>query len=122
MVNTATGSQSIDLDPAHDSGGLLAALHLTAGAAQQKLGQTAQFSINNGPTQYSNSNKLSGLIPGMTMTLASTGSTSLTVSQDTTTTISNVQGFVDAFNSLTDLIDTSTAYDSTNKQAIGPHW
>ena len=117
MTNIATGSQSIDLDPTHDSGGLLAALHLIGGAAQQKLGQTAQFSINGGPTQFSNSNKVSNVLPGLAITLAGTGSTSLTVSQDTATTITNVQGFVSAFNDLVDLIDKDTAYDSQNKQA-----
>jgi flagellar hook-associated protein 2 len=117
MTNIATGSQSIDLDPAHDSGGLLAALHLTGGAAQQKLGQTAQFSINGGPTQFSNSNKVSNVLPGVAITLAGTGSTSLTVSQDSDTTVKNVQGFVSAFNDLVDLIDKDTAYDSTKKQA-----
>src|SRR5919204_3179138 len=52
LTNIATGSQSIALT--NDTGGLLAALHLNGGSAQQTLGKTAQFQINGGAWQYSN--------------------------------------------------------------------
>jgi flagellar hook-associated protein 2 len=114
MTNVGTGSQSIDLDPASDNGGFLAAMHLTGGTAQQQLGVTAQFSINNGPALYSNSNQISNAVPGVQMNLTGTGTTTLTVSQDTQTTINNVNSFINSFNSLVDLIDKDTAYDSSS--------
>lgn len=119
MTNVATGSQTIDLNPAADNGGFLAALHLTGGSTQQQLGVTAQFSVNNGPVQYSNSNQISSVVPGVQLALTGTGTTTLTVAQDTDTTIKNVQSFVSAFNDLVDLIDKDTAYNaSTNTPAV----
>jgi flagellar hook-associated protein 2 len=119
MTNVATGSQSIDLNPSADTGGFLAAMHLTGGTAQQTLGQTAQFSINGGPTQYSNSNQISSVLPGVQISLAGTGTTTLTVSQDTQKTIDNVNSFVKAFNDLVDLMDKDTAYNaSTNTPSV----
>ncbi len=119
ITNTATGNQSVSLT--NDNGGFLAAMHLmggsVAGVAQQSYGQTAQYSINGGATQYSNSNNISGIVPGVTFSLAGQGATTVTVSQDTATTISNVQSFVSAFNSLVDLIDQDTSYNSNTKQS-----
>lgn len=115
LTNIATGSQSIGLT--NDTGGLLAALHLTGGNAQQNLGKTAQFQINGGAWQYSNSNTVTNSLPGVSLSLAGAGSTTLSVSQDTQSTIKNVQGFVASFNTLVDAVDKDTAYDAANKQA-----
>jgi flagellar hook-associated protein 2 len=115
LTNIATGSQSIALS--NDTGGVLAALHLGSAGGQQNLGKTAQFQINGGAWQYSNSNTITNSLPGVSVSLAGPGSTTLSVSQDTQSTIKNVQAFVTAFNTLVDAIDKDTAYDATNKQA-----
>jgi flagellar hook-associated protein 2 len=115
MTNIATGSQSIALT--NDTGGLLAALHLGSASGQQNLGKTAQFQINGGAWQYSNSNTVTGNLPGLSISLAGAGSTTLSVGQDTQSTVKNVQAFVASFNTLVDAIDKSTAYDATNKTA-----
>ena len=115
LTNIATGSQSIALT--NDTGGLLAALHLNGGSAQQSLGKTAQFQINGGAWQYSNSNTVTNALPGVSISLAGAGSTTLTVSQDTQSTVKNVQAFISSFNNLVDAIDKDTAYDATNKRA-----
>jgi flagellar hook-associated protein 2 len=115
MTNSATGNQSIALSDT--SGSLLSALHLSSDPTQQSLGKTAQFQINGGAWQYSNSNTVTNTLPGVAITLAGPGSTNLSVSQDASTTINNVQSFVSAFNDLMDAIDADTAYDSANNKA-----
>jgi flagellar hook-associated protein 2 len=115
MTNIATGNQSIALSDT--SGGLLSALHLSSDPNQQSLGKTAQFQINGGAWQYSNSNTVSNTLPGVSIKLSGSGSTSLSVSQDSQSTITNVQSFVSAFNDLVDAIDQDTAYDAANKKA-----
>jgi flagellar hook-associated protein 2 len=119
LTNTNTGSQSVALS--NDTGGFLAAMHLmggsVSGVSQQTLGTTAQFSINGGAAIYSNSNTVTGVLNGVSINLATTGSTTLSVSQDTSTTVTNVQAFATAFNSLVDAIDADTKYDSQNKKA-----
>jgi flagellar hook-associated protein 2 len=114
ITNTATGNQSISLT--NDNGGFLAAMHVL-GTSQQTMGATAQFSVNGGPSQYSNSNNVSGLVTGVTFNLAGTGATTVSVNQDTSTTVKNVQNFANAYNSLVDLIDQNTAYNSNTKKA-----
>ena len=121
MVNVKTGSQTISMsDSAPTTGniGLLQALGLNA--SNEQAGQTAQYQITQngvtGPTLYSNSNTITGSVPGVTLTLTGQGTTNITVAQDTQTAVNNVQTFVAAFNSLVDAIDKDTAYDSTNKQ------
>src|ERR687885_565297 len=115
LTNIATGSQSIALT--NDTGGLLAAPHLNGGSAPQSLGKTAQFQINGGAWQYSNSNTVTNALPGVSLSLAGAGSTTLTVSQDTQSTIKKVQAFILSFNTLVDAIDKDTTYDATNKRA-----
>jgi flagellar hook-associated protein 2 len=121
MVNVKTGSQTISMSdsaPATGSIGLLQALGLSA--SNEQVGQTAEYQITQngvtGPTLNSNSNTITGSVPGVTLTLTGQGSTTITVSQDTQTAVNNVQTFVTAFNGLVDAIDKATAYDSTNKQ------
>jgi flagellar hook-associated protein 2 len=115
MANSATGNQTIALSDT--SGGLLSALHLGSDPAQQTLGKTAQFQVNGGAWQYSNSNTVTNTLPGVAIKLTGAGSTTLSVTQDTSTTISNVQTFVSAFNDLVDSIDQATAYDAANNKA-----
>jgi flagellar hook-associated protein 2 len=121
MVNVKTGSQTIamsDSAPAGGSIGLLQALGLNA--SNEQAGQTAQYQITQnavtGPTLYSNSNTITGSVPGVTLTLTGQGTTNIAVAQDTQTAVNNVQTFVNAFNTLVDAVDKDTAYDSTNKQ------
>jgi flagellar hook-associated protein 2 len=56
-------------------------------------------------------------LPGVSLTLSGEGSTSITVAQDTTTTVNNVQAFVSQFNALVDLIADDTKYDPDSKKA-----
>ena len=121
LTNTTTGNQTMTLSdsaPAAGKVGLLQALGLSA--SNQVVGQTAQYQITQngvaGPTLYSNSNSITNAVPGVNLTLAGTGTSTISVAQDTTTAVNNVQTFVTAFNSLVDLIDQDTAYDPNKKQ------
>src|SRR6266542_752429 len=121
LVNVTTGNQTMTLsDTAHAAGkiGFLQALGLNA--SNQVAGQTAQYQLTQngvaGPTLYSNSNSISNVVPGVSLTLAGTGNTTVTVAQDTATATNNVQAFVAQFNQLVDLIDQQTAYDPATKK------
>jgi flagellar hook-associated protein 2 len=120
LTNVSTGNQSISISEAASPAGqvgLLDALGIV-GTAQQ-FGQTAEYTITQngvvGPTQYSNSNSVSGAVSGVTLTLAATGTTTITVAQDTANAVKNVQSFVDQFNQLVDLVEQSTGYNATTK-------
>ena len=97
LTATTTGSQSISL--ADINGNLLQALNITGAA--QTLGQNAAFTIsgiNGGTTIYSTSNQVTNALSNVTLNLAGTGTTTLTVSADTSTALSTINAFVTAYN------------------------
>jgi flagellar hook-associated protein 2 len=125
LTNSATGAQSISLSEDSNSN-ILEALGLKT--ATQKYGQVAQYQISTdggttfGTMQYSNSNTLSSVMPGVSLSLlsdpgATPSTTTITVGQDTAATQRNLQTFVDGFNALVDAVDQATQYDPTNKKA-----
>jgi flagellar hook-associated protein 2 len=114
---TATGSQLISL--ADTTGNFLAATNLTAAAAQT-AGQNAIYSIDNvngGADLSSASNTVSSVVSGVSFTLKQAGSSTVTVDQETTTTVTTAQAFVDQFNQAYDLIKEASKYDATTKTA-----
>ena len=58
------------------------------------------------------SNKITDAVPGMTLNLLEVGSTTFTVSRDTSTVKSAVESFVSAYNALNTKIKSLTAYDT----------
>ncbi|MCC7105459.1 MAG: flagellar filament capping protein FliD, partial [Chloroflexi bacterium] len=118
LAASQTGGRTITLSDT--TGNFLAATGLVGGA--QTLGQNAVFSIdtvNGGQTLTSSSNTLTGYVPGVTLDLKSSSATpvTVTVSQDTAASASQLQSFVDQFNRLLDVVDNETRYDATKKQA-----
>jgi flagellar capping protein FliD len=83
--------------------------------------QTAQNAIINYGNTYiqSQTDTVTNAIPGVTLSLLSTGSTSLTVGIDTKTIDSSVSGFVSAYNQLISDVSAQNQYDSTTK-SLGP--
>ena len=82
-------------------------------SATQTTGQNAKIEISsdNGSTwtTYTRStNTITDVLPGVTLTLhsASTSPTTLTISQDTSTAISDVKSFVKSFNDIVNWINT----------------
>lgn len=125
LTATATGGAAISLQDV--SGNLLQSLHLlnsTGQSVPQQLGQNAIVNIsgvNNGQDISTSSNTLSNYIPGLTLTLqrASTTPVTLTVSQDTTTTLNTVHSFVTALNTFLGDVDKYTLSDP-NPSKAGP--
>ena len=87
----------------------------TAGSAEA---QDAALTLN-GIAVSSASNTVSGAIDGVTINLATVGSTTLTVQQDTSSTVSAVQAFVTAYNTYASSIASLSSYDNTSKSS-GP--
>jgi flagellar hook-associated protein 2 len=87
----------------------LASALATAGSSEAK---DAQLTLN-GIAVSSASNSVSGAIAGVTIDLATTGSTTLTVKQDTSSTASAIQAFVTAYNSYVTQVGTLSSYNAT---------
>jgi flagellar hook-associated protein 2 len=119
FTNLQTGASSISLEDT--TGNFLQAIGVLG--ASQTVGAAAEYTITqNGvtsATQYSNTNTVSNALPGVNLTLASQGTTSINVAQDTSTTTNNIQAFVTQFNALVDEIANDTKYDPNTKTA-GP--
>ena len=90
----------------------------TGGMTQTQAGLDAQATINN-VAITSASNTLSDTVPGLTLTLSqvTTAPVEVAVSADQDAMKKNVQAFVDAYNSLNDLLTVTTKYDPVTKTA-----
>jgi flagellar hook-associated protein 2 len=113
-----TGARTMTLEDTQ--GNFLAATGVLN--ATQQLGQNAIFSIdsvNNGQALSSSTNSVTGYIPGVTLDLKSTSATpvTVTVAQDSNTTISNIKAFVTQYNTAMQKIDDLTKYNATTKKA-----
>ena len=75
--------------------------------------QDATLTVN-GIDITSASNDVDGVIEGMTFNLndITSSAVTITVKRDTTTTIANVQAFVDAYNEMRSYVNTHRAYDA----------
>ncbi|NWD67785.1 flagellar filament capping protein FliD [Pseudomonas gingeri] len=79
----------------------------TSSGAITATAQNASLTVN-GLTVTSKSNTVSGAVSGMTLSLVSTGSSSVTVGTNSTGLQSSIQTFVNAYNSLMTTIGTLT--------------
>jgi flagellar hook-associated protein 2 len=105
-------ANKIVLGSADDTSNILYALKLSpnnppAGAVSDTIsGTDAVVSVNNGPSVTRSSNVITDIIPGVSLSLTGTGSTSINVAGDTTQITNAVQTFVTAFNDvMTDVND-----------------
>jgi flagellar hook-associated protein 2 len=96
----------------------LSDLATSLGTAGSSEAQDAQLTLN-GIAVSSASNAVSGAINGVTINLATTGSTTLTVKQDTSSAATAIQAFVTAYNSYVTQVGTLSSFDSTTKTS-GP--
>ncbi|MCU1380735.1 MAG: flagellar hook-associated 2 domain protein [Acidimicrobiales bacterium] len=82
--------------------------------------QDAKVTVGAGPgafTVSSSSNQVSNLLPGVTISLATTGSTTITVSRDADALAANVGNLVDQANTVLKEIATQTSYDPDTQEA-----
>jgi flagellar hook-associated protein 2 len=104
-------SLSFDPDPSPAPGAFNGAT-LTQGA------ENALATINN-VAIVSASNKLDGNLPNVKLTLSqvTTAPVEIKISSDTATIKKNIQAFVDAYNTLSSTLSTSTAYNADSESA-----
>lgn len=105
---------TVEANAASSSG--LSALANKLGAPGASEAKDANLTVD-GIAVTSASNSVSGAIDGLTINLTKTGSSSLTVSQDTSVATDAVQAFVDAYNSYTGTVDSLSSYDPQTRQA-----
>ncbi|HXP03869.1 MAG TPA: flagellar filament capping protein FliD [Stellaceae bacterium] len=84
-----------------------------SGLRQSQVATNAGFSLN-GLTITSGSNKIGAVIPGVTLTLAASGSATVTVSQSTSALDNAAQGVVQALNAALGTINQETAFSATS--------
>ncbi len=91
-------------------------------AATQTMGQNAAFSIDGGPTQYSDSNTVTPL-NGVTVTLQTVtdaGSPpTVTVGQNSAASITAIKGFVTEFNAVLAAVQVATKTDPKDRNNSG---
>jgi flagellar hook-associated protein 2 len=71
----------------------------------------------NGIAVDSPTNTVSGMMDGVTLSLTSTGTNTLTVAQDSTAAQNAIQGFVTAYNSYISTVNSLSSYTSTSSTA-----
>jgi flagellar hook-associated protein 2 len=120
LTSNATGAAStMRISVADDAGSSLSSVldydpAGTKSMTQTMAGENADLSIN-GIDVTSASNTVTGAAQGVTLNLATVGSTSLAVKSDTTTITNAIQNFVNTYNTLQSTVSSLTAYDtSTN--------
>ncbi|MGQ0708854.1 MAG: flagellar filament capping protein FliD [Rhodoferax sp.] len=115
---TASGSADLSQFTINDSAGAVDSTNSSpaTGMAMSQVAQDATAKIN-GTTVTSTSNKLSEVVPGVTLQLATTttSAVSITIEDDTTTMQSKVQALVDAYNALNTTLASATKYDASSK-------
>ena len=118
LTNKTTGDTGMTVS--EGSGGLLDALGLVAGSTSGSTfdhGKNANFTINGGPTLTSASNKLDASahgIAGLSVTVNSESTETITVAANTATMKSSIQNFIAKFNAVESYIDGQTKITSTN--------
>lgn len=123
LSSTNTGvANAFSVSSSGGDGGL-AALNYTSGGPSNGLtlntaAADAQFTVD-GMAASSASNQVTGAISGLTLNLVATGSSTVTVTTDTSSATRAVNAFVGAYNAVVGLYSSLTKYDPTNN-ATGP--
>lgn len=118
LTSTSTGAANAFTVTSSGGDGNLAALNFNPATDASKAttqAQDAKFTIDNTPAT-SASNTVTNNISGVTLTLAKTGSTSVTLANDPSTVTAQMTSLVNAYNSFIGTYQTLTKYDPTNQQ------
>lgn len=118
LSSSKTGvANAYTISASSDSSSGLSTLATKLGTAGSSEAQDAKLTLD-GISVTSASNSVSGAIDGVTVNLAKTGTTTLTVTQDTSAATTAIQAFVDAYNSYQSTVSALSSYDTTT-QASG---
>lgn len=115
---TLGSSGSINLSVSDDgSGGSNALNELASGSLfTVQTADDAVFTINNLSITRS-SNTITDVVEGLTLNLAKAGTSTITVAQNTSKTISSIDAFIKTYNDVVKQIKSATAYDQANNKA-----
>jgi len=128
VVQTGTGSYQLFLS-GNDTSSFTVTDGLSGGSTALgpfgtvQAAQSASVTLGSGPgaaTVTSDSNTISTLLPGVTLSLVSQGTSVVTVAADTTSQATDVQNFVSAYNQLVKDINTQNTFNTTTQQPGGP--
>lgn len=117
LANKVTGDIGIALEDV--SGNFLAGSGLTGGALTR--GQNLLYSVDGGGQLISQSNTIteaSSSIAGLAVTATAVGTTSITVSSDTSTIKTAINDFITEYNKVQSIIDTQTASTTDAKGKV----
>jgi flagellar hook-associated protein 2 len=118
LTNKTTGDTGMTVN--EGAGGLFDALGLVAGNTAGSTfahGNNAHYTVNGGPTLTSTSNTLDASshgITGLAVTVNSPSTETIAIAGSTDTMKTNIQNFIDAFNTIQSYIDTQTKITSLN--------
>ena len=116
LTSTKTGvANAFSVSSGSGSSAGLSSLATTLNTAGSNEASDASLSID-GIAVTSASNSVSGALNGVTLNLVATGSSTLTVSQDTSAVTGAVSDFVNAYNSYISTVGTLSSYDPSSKQ------
>jgi flagellar hook-associated protein 2 len=118
LTNNSTGNLGMTLQDV--TGNFLAATGLSSGTLQ--AGSNLQYSLDGSATMTSQSNTIDASsegLAGLSITAQSTGSTSITVSPDTTTIANAITSFVNDYNTIQNYITSQTTISSSTTSATG---
>ena len=118
LSNKSTGDLGISLDDT--SGGLLAALGLTAGTTFTR-GDNAEFTINDGDVLSSASNTLdvsSHGVTGLSVKVNATETQTITVAADTSAMRGKIETFIQDFNAVQQFLETNTKVSTDAKGKV----
>lgn len=120
LTNQKTGDLGLNLS--EDANGLLAALGVTGGAATAVSGKNAQYRLNDGAVLTSASNTLDSAshgIDGLSVTVNSETTQTVTIESDAGGMNTAIQGFIDKYNALQDLIESHTKIEVSGTTVTG---
>jgi flagellar hook-associated protein 2 len=117
LTSTKTGvANAFSISASSDSSSGVSSLATSLNTAGSSEASDASLTID-GIAVTSASNQVSGALTGVTLNLAATGTSTLTVAQDTSPISSAVNDFVTAYNSYASMIGTLSSYDPTSGTA-----
>ncbi len=120
--DTGGGTHQITQDAAGTTEGVNLSDTLFAGVTTEQetaqAGEDAELVVD-GVNYSRSSNEISDIISGVTLTLTSTGSATLSVTNNISAITQQVQNFVTAYNNFDTFMDQNASYDAETKKA-GP--
>lgn len=127
LTNDNSGPQSIVLGASGDTSNFLTAAGLTsASGATTTVGQQSAITVQNPDgsqsTYYNNSNTVSNVIPGLSLSITGNDTSTpftVNVTQNTTLLVSAVQSFISTYNAAVDEINKATAPPIVEAAAAG---